>query len=266
MPKQLPQMIMAELRKVLSRPTGWAGPVLSIVLPSIVVLGCLIVADKQEAMMQENPLVAAMINIEPYTVVSWSLRTRNFFLMPMVLLLVTAQLFAGERSNKTLRSLLVRPVPRWSVLFSKFSAVTLYAGVCLLITYLVALLPALLLFEGETELGGVSLGFLASWLSDAAFIAIAALVCTFTTSVAWAVVGVVIVMIGELAARGALEAIEFFGQKWAGTTLEYMPGNALEAWKGFDEAWSAPGFGMLVGMLVVLGGAALARFQRTDVP
>ena len=36
-------------------------------------------------------------------------------------------------------------------------------------------------------------------------------------------------MSGELAARGALEAIEFFGQKWAGTTLEYMPGNALEA-------------------------------------
>ena len=73
-------------------------------------------------------------------------------------------------------------------------------------------------------------------------------------------------MMGELAARGALEAIEFFGQKWAGTALDYMPGNALEAWKGFDEAWSVPGFSVLIGMLVVLGGAALARFQRTDVP
>lgn len=266
MPKQLPLMIMAELRKVLSRPSGWAGPILSVVLPSIVVLGCLIVADKQEAMQAENPLVAAMINIEPFTAVAWSLKARNFFIMPMVLLLVTAQLFAGERANKTLRSLLVRPVPRWSVMAAKFSAVTLYAGACLVITYAMAIVPAVLLFEGETELGPVSLGYLACWLSDAAFIAIAALVCTFTTSVAWAVVGTVIVMMGELAARGALEAIEFFGVDWAGTVIAFMPGNALEAWGGFDEEWSIPGFSVLVGMLVVLGGAALARFQRTDVP
>ncbi len=273
MPRHFPLMVKAEMTKVLTRPTGWAGLILSLVIPLIVVAASAFAYDQQQQAIQENPLIAAFVQFEPATVMGWVLVARNFFIMPMVLLLVTAQLFAGERANRTLRSLLVRAVPRWSVLAAKFTAVTLYAGACLALTYLTTLLPCLAIFEGETPISGISLGYLACWLSDLAFICIAALVCTFTTSVAWAVVGTVIVMMGEWAARMGLGATNMLANaanleslKVAGDILPWMPGSALEAWTGYQEAWEWKAFAALGGMLLFLVAAAVVRFRRTDVP
>ena len=274
MPWQFPLMVKAELRKVLTRPTGWAGLILSLLLPAIVVAASAFAYQKQQEALVDNPFVASMIHFDPATVMGWVLVTRDFFIMPMVLLLVTAQLFAGERANRTLRSLLVRPVPRWSVLAAKFSAVSLYAAACLALTWLIALGPSLVAFEqGDTGVTDVSLAYLACWLSDLTFIAIAALVCTLTTSVAWAVVGTIIVMMGEWAARMGLGAANMVGNAAgldsltvAGDILPWMPGSALEAWNGYQEGWEWKPFVALAVILVAVSAAALARFQRTDVP
>ena len=257
MPMHLHRMVGAELKKILTRFSGWAGIALSMVIPLLVVAALLWVRSQttgEDGMMVNNNPVSQMVKFEVFTVLDWSLSVRNFLVLPLMLLMIMAQLVAGEWKERTLRSLLVRPVPRWSVLLAKFLAVQIYSALCLLLTWVLAFAPAIALFDFELEIADVSLGFLASWGTDTGFIAVGMLVSTIFPSVVGVVVGTAMAWGFELAIRGGLKAASFFGVTEADTILPWMPGNALDAWQGFGTGWDERAFGGLA-ILVALSAA-----------
>lgn len=272
MPKHFPRMVAAELLKVLTRVSGWAGLGLSLLIPILVGLALWWMqpeapdpaanVDMQAAMMQ------SMIPDQAYTVLDYTLTGRNLLILPMILLLVTAQLFAGEWSGRTLRSLLLRPVSRGSVLMAKFSALWIYSGACLLLSYLVALGLGWGLLGHDEAIRGVSMGYLLCWVSDAALIGLGMLVSTFAPSVAGVVVGTILTLIGERMINLGLKAAgAIWGVEWAEPVAKWMPSSAFDAWAGYEEAaWPMePIYGLAV-LLVVVTAGAIWRFSRLDVP
>ena len=175
MPAYFHRMVGAEMLKIITRVSGWAGLFLSALIPLLVT--CMLVwmqpeaVDPNAAPDMNAAMMQSMIPDQAFTVLDWTLTGRNILIMPMVLLLITAQLFAGEWSERTLRSLLLRPVSRASVLMAKFSALWIYAGACLLVSYLFALAGGWIFLGHEAEIIGVTKGFAVCWLRDGALLA-----------------------------------------------------------------------------------------------
>lgn len=266
----LHRMIGAELRKVLTRGSGWAGLALSAGFP-VLVLALMYYArsqmggDDASMTINNNPL-SQMMAFEVQTALDYALTLRNFIVMKLVILMVTAQLFAGEWSERTLRSLLVRPVPRWGVLTAKTAALWLYAGLCTLITFLLTLLPAMALFDFELEIDQVCLGFLASWAADLGIIALGVAVSTISPSVVGVVVGTIAFVIFEFMFRMGLKGASLVGWDTADAIEPWMPGNALDAWQGYTDGWDTQSLGGLAALVAIALAVAIFRFQRTDVP
>lgn len=221
-----------------------------------------------DAKINGNP-ISQMVEFSGGAVAGWALKVRNFFVLPLVLLLATAATLAGELGDQTLREVLVRPVPRWSVLAAKLLVLTSLAALTLLLTLAPALGGGLALFgaEGPTTVENVLLGYAASLLSDLGLISLALLASTFVRSVGGVVVAMMLFLMGDMAVRAVLQGMTWLGAEQAEAVQRAMPGNALSCWEGFAGAsWDPAAFaGMAVVLLVGIGGT-MWRFQRMDVP
>lgn len=273
-PAWFARLVQAELRKVLTRASGLVGLGVAAVvgaLPVLVIWGFVRQMGPVEDELA-NPMaqqVSGWLNPDLGLALGVVLTARNFFVLPMILLMVVAQLVAGEWGDRTLAALLVRPVPRWAVLWAKITAGALYAAATVGITLGVALglgLPALGMPEDQARLGTTLLGFAATLLSDIGLIAIGALVSTFSRSVVGVVVGTALVLLGDLVARGLLRAWDFLGLGETGWLAALLPGRALAAWEGWSGGWEPGAFGGLGLLILVCSGLATWRFGRQDVP
>lgn len=260
-----PTMVAAELRKVLSRASGQAG----LAVAALVAVGA-VIALRQALDMTDasvnGQMVADIVAPEADRALRWALGARNFFVLPLILLMVTAQLMAGELADRTLRAALVRPVSRGAVLAAKAAAAAIYSAMTLLITGGIAAALGAALFQVEDPLGPVVMGYGVSFLSDLGLIAVGLLLSVLMRSVVGVVVGTALFLMGDMAIRGALKLAGIFGAEGAGRLEPFLPGNALAAWEGYDgAAWDPQAF---IGLAVlILGCAALAwlRFERADV-
>ena len=130
----------------------------------------------------------------------YALFVRNFFVLPMLLFLATASSVAGERANGTLRELVVRPVPRWSILAAKTVALWALSIFTLVGTFLASILLGWAIFA-EPAAGAaagsvvrVFLGYAASFVSDVALIALGLALATFMRSVGGVVVSLLLLL------------------------------------------------------------------------
>lgn len=274
-PAHLPKMMLAELTAVFRRGSGMAAVGVAVAVGMVVAGGMYGIAGYMESAQVNGLPVSSMVDSSMRGVAGWALKGRNLFVLPMLLVLATASTVSGELGDQTLREILVRPVPRWSVVFSKlFSLWTLSA-----VTLLATLVPALVLgatafgtegmFEAEANLDQLLLGYAASWLSDIGLIVLAFAVSSFLRSVGGVVVIVVLFLMVDTAARGVLAGVGALANMPSASNLaEMLPGAALACWEG----WNATGgfewqpFAGL-GALVVLGlGVTMVRWTRMDVP
>ena len=271
MPSQFLAMVRAELRAVFTRGAGYA------VLGMGLVVGLLAVAfleflkqrfgaDDAATTAQAGQMVKQFTQFTAGDAAGKALWARNFFILPMFLLLVTGGSLAGELSDHTLRELLVRPVPRWSVLLAKFLALLGLSAASLVASLLPSLLGGFVLFQSAGPVGDVALGYLASWLSDAGLIAIGLLASTLVRSAGGVVVSVILFLMADLAARGLLSVLGMAGVTGLDQVKGLLPGAALAAWQGWSGDWAWQPFAGL-GVLIAVGfGGALLRLQRMDVP
>ena len=259
-----PGMVRAELHKVLSRASGRAG----LAVAALVAIGAALALWKASGMTEASingQLMADIVAPEAGRALRWALAARNFFVLPLILLMVTAQLLAGELADRTLRALLVRPVARSAVLAAKACAAAIYSALTLLITGAVAAAAGVLLFRTEEPLGPVLLGYAASFLSDLGLIAIGLMLSVLMRSVVGVVVGTALFLMGDAAIRGALKLAGALGAEGASRLEVFLPGSALAAWQGYDGGWEPQAF---IGLaLLIFGCAALSwlRFERADV-
>lgn len=256
----------AEVRKVFTLGSGVATLALSAVVGLAAVAAMKWAADASNGAIVNGQPIQGLLVVSGVTVGNWALQARNFFVLPLCLLLATGQCFAGEIRDHTLREALVRPVARPVVLLAKLAALLTLSASALLVTASCSLLPGLALFGAEGEPGKVLLGYLASWPCDAGVVALGILASLLVHSVGGVVVGVVLVLMADVALRLLLKLASLLGASGAADVASWMPGEALSAWKGYADGWStAPLVGLGVLLMVTLGASVL-RINRMDVP
>ena len=266
MPPQLPAMIMAEIKAVFGRWSGRGALVLAVVV-GLGAVGFLEVADRVADNMQSNGTPARQMLVTDWaTSLAWALNGRNFFVLPLLLVLAGASTLSGEMNNNTLRELLVRPVPRWSVMAAKVAALAVLSLVTLVATCLSALVGGAVMFATDGEVGPVLSGFAMSWLSDLGLITMTLLVASFSRSVGGVVVGLALYLMGDWLFGKLLSLLGTFGVEWAPLVHDVLPGTALQAWSTWDAGFEPKRVGALFLLIAVTWAAATWRLQRADVP
>lgn len=267
-PSHLLALVKSEARLIMSRGSAKAALAVGL-LCGLGVLGAVWWLHGQAEQIQANgnPMSQFMEFSGP-AVAGWALRVRNFFVLPLVLLLATAASFAGELGDQTLREVLVRPVPRWAIVVSKTLVLFGLAAATLLLTLAPALGGGTALFgaDGPTQVTDVLLGYAACLLSDLGLIALGLLASTFVRTVGGVVVSMMLILMADMAARVGLQGAQWLGVEGVTTVGRLFPGNALACWEGWSGEWDPYAFaGMGVLLLVGFGGTWF-RFSRMDVP
>lgn len=273
-PAHFPWMVWAELRKVYSRGSG-IGALLLAAVVGLGAVAAMYEAGHNDTAQINGATLADIVSVNAIEVGGWALNARNFFILPLFLLLATAGSVAGELGNRTLREDLVRPIPRWSALAARMIAVSSLAAATLVVTGALALLPGLVLFGlpaagavpvDYPSIGRLALGYLATFASDVGLIALTMLVSLVVRSVGGVVVTLVLVLMADKALGGVLHLLSMARVAGAEQLLPWTLGNALGCWEGWSSAFEPMRFVALGVVTVAATSAAMARLSRMDVP
>lgn len=266
MPPQFLAMLKAELGVVFRRRTGLAVLAVGLAVGVVLVAGLQLLKVQLAASTTAPGGVSQLIQYSAGDAAGLALRGRNFFVLPMFLLLATGGALAAEREDHTLRELLVRPVPRWSVVLVKFLALLALSAASLLASLLPSALGGLLLYGEAGPIVDVLLGYAASLLSDAGLISLGLLAGTFARSAGGVVVAVIGLLMVDLAARAFLWILGKVGVAGAEAVGDLLPGAALAAWEGWSSTFAWQPFAGLAALIAVGLGLTLWRVERMDVP
>jgi ABC-type transport system involved in multi-copper enzyme maturation permease subunit len=282
MPPHFPAMVKAELQAVFLRWSGRAALILALLSAFAAVYGLYFVNEQAQQVKMGGMPVGGSLDLTWRGTLDWALSARNFFVIPLLLVLSSASSLAGEIADNTLREVLVRPVSRVSVFLAKFLALAGLSAASLVLSWAGAALGGAAVFSMDADIGWVSLGYLASFFSDLGLITLTLAISSLTRSVGGVVVGIILYLIADLGARLLLKALGAFGVEWAKQFAPYVPGNALAVWENWESwgsvsfdasnwqaAWDAWGGGNFAGLAVLLTlscAVAITRLSRMDVP
>lgn len=276
MPRQLPAMIRVELLKVFTQWSG-IGAVLMAGLVPLATLGVLyIFGGSSVSSTVQGQAVTSMIHFDVVGATGWALYARNFIILPLMLILATGASVAGEQADRTLRELVVRPVPRWSILVAKQVSLWALSVVTLVVTMAVSVGLGWIIFgapsvdpavaEGEESLIRVLLAFAVCFFSDVALIALATAFSTVVRSVGGVVVSLALVLLTDRALWAFLSLLEFFKVEWAPTAVQFTLVSVLGAWSHWADAYVPIQFVECFALVAAAWALSIARFARTDVP
>ncbi len=286
-PKHFPWMVWAELRKVYTRGSGIGALVIAALTP-LATLGFMQWAAHTTMLQVGTGSLADSLYgpghglLNAVQCAGWALKARNFFVLPLFLLLSASSTVAGELAERTLREDLVRPIPRWSALAARIAGTGALAATTLVVTAALSFLPGLLLFglpvDGSVPVdyptvGHLALGYLASFASDVGLIAITVMLSLIVRSVGGVVVTLVLVLMADKVVYWGLEALNQAATIFKAPSLAFandlVPwtlGNALGCWEGWQTAFEPMRFVALAVVTVAATAAAMARLSRMDVP
>lgn len=273
-PDRLVWVVVAEIAKLLSRLSARGG-LLVLVLLGIagpLALGWL----ASSGMVVNGAYIADSIDKDAATGLAWALELRNFFLLRTMLVVLAATSLAGELSARTVREDLLRPVPRWAVLFGKWFALVVWIGLGLTLQWLTAATMGLVAHGTAGSLGESLVVYAAAGATDAVFAALVLAIAALTRNVAGTVAGTMLVYLFSVLAgtliyiltqipasfdpNGIFDALE--------ALYPWLPSTALIVWRqayfSTDLVWQSWASLLLLGLgAALLGGW---RFQRMEVP
>lgn len=278
MPRQFLAMVRVEMLKVFSRFSGVGAILMAAVLPLVTIGVLWLLGGTSTSTNMQGQVSQSFLTFDVVSAVGWASWSRNFILLPLMFMLATGASVAGELNERTLRELVVRPVPRWSILAAKqvalwsLSLVTIVVGlaVSLGVGWAVFGAPTMdqTVADANESLFRAAGSFGVSFLSDMALIALGTLVSTFVTSVGGVVVSLAVVLLVDRAVWALLWVLssQMFRVDWATTLIEYTLTNMLGAAEHWKDAYIPSQFALCVVLIGVCWGLALARFAKTDVP
>lgn len=262
------QVLVEELRLLASRKSAQAVVVVSVGVGLAVVL-----AGVAWRTLAPVPPAGMMVDLRAsgVQVAGWALTLRNFFVLPLLLVLTTASSLAGDLEDRSLRELLLAPVTRSAVLGTRLVALATLAAASNLVTLLVALpLGGFVLGMGD-NVASLTLGYGASILSDVGLLAAATFVALLTRSTSGTVVTLTFGLAVDLALRNALRSSGMLAV--FGITLPFAPerlvpftfGAALSCWDGWQDGFEIVKFFGLFLWASLFMLLARARFRHTEV-
>ena len=209
----------------------------------------------------------------------WNFALTMVFFASGFLLLILIAMFcgdtvAGEASWSTLRYLLISPVPRRRLLFSKLTVALILSAISILILIVVSYLIGLIAFGS----GALSTPTAGPFTETEAFLRIFAIgtyvflsllfaagiafLMSVITDIPLAAVGTAVVVVIVSNILGAIEAL--------GALREWLPTNFANAWIGFlneDIEWTDINRGISYSVIsfMILITIAVLKFDRKDI-
>ncbi|MEZ7821499.1 MAG: ABC transporter permease [Candidatus Nanopelagicales bacterium] len=209
----------------------------------------------------------------------WNFALTMVFFASGFLLLILIAMFCGdtvasEASWSTLRYLLISPVPRRRLLFSKLTVALILSAISILILIVVSYLIGLIAFGS----GALSTPTAGPFTETEAFLRIFAIgtyvflsllfaagiafLMSVITDIPLAAVGTAVVVVIVSNILGAIEAL--------GALREWLPTNFANAWIGFlneDIEWTDINRGISYSVIsfLILITIAVLKFDRKDI-
>ncbi len=273
MPRQFSAMVRAELLKVFTQWSGLGAVCVSVLIGIFTVLWLDWVAGLGDGAQMNGQAWTNFLQTDAVGASGYALFVRNFFVLPMLLFLATASSVAGERANGTLRELVVRPVPRWSILAAKTVALWALSIFTLVGTFLASILLGWAIFA-EPAAGAaagsvvrVFLGYAASFVSDVALIALGLALATFMRSVGGVVVSLLLLLMVDRFVWVMLYGLgQFLGQGWTAAAMDWTLVGAMGCWESWETQFEPIQFVAVVAITAIASAIALIRFRYADVP
>ena len=228
----LPGLVTAEIVKLLSRLSAKLGLLASLCVGLALPLFALLLINSgiQVNGNESTQYFAVAAND---TVVS-ALSVRCFPVgIRAFLVILGAQMVAGEFSAKTLREDLLRPVPRWSVLAAKFAALMAWNALSLLVTFGGAALIGLLAFETDGPWLATLLAYFGAWLCDAGIIAAVFAVGVLTRSTVATIASLIVFFVIDKMLGWAMLTASLFAQ---GIGVSPQIAQLLNQWSALPSA------------------------------
>ena len=209
----------------------------------------------------------------------WNFALTMVFFASGFLLLILIAMFCGdtvasEASWSTLRYLLISPVPRRRLLFSKLTVALILSAISILILIVVSYLIGLIAFGS----GALSTPTAGPFTETEAFLRIFAIgtyvflsllfaagiafLMSVITDIPLAAVGTAVIVVIVSNILGAIEAL--------GSLREWLPTNFANAWIGFlneDIEWTDINRGISYSVIsfMILITIAVLKFDRKDI-
>jgi ABC-type transport system involved in multi-copper enzyme maturation permease subunit len=267
-----PLVLLAETVKLCARRSarfGWAmslglGLGLPLVLFGLVQAGIVVFGAEAEVYFQPDPARPLI----------WALHLRNVLLIRVFLLLLGAQSMAGELADRTLREGLLRPVPRYQVLFAKWLALLAWDAVSLVLTFVVGGVLGLAFFGLDGIWTSAFLAYLLNFGTDAALLALTLLVAVLTRSALATLAGLLVVLLVDLVTGWALAMLSTGGivsTPWVVELASQYPAllnGALGTWGAVLPGGAFDGRSLATLAVVLVGslGLGVVALGRADVP
>ncbi len=269
-PVHFPNVVYAELLKLYTRSAGLMTLAVSGLVGMVVAaVAAWLEYGIRTGMVQGPGVQGDTTQFSAILVGDWALYGRNFFVLPLMLLLVTATVVAGEYTDRTLREVAVRPLSRLSILLAKLLALLSLSALSLFFTFGIAFGAGLAAFGLPASwelLPALLAGYAASLLSDLAIICLGMLASMLMGGVGGVLISAAFLLGADLALRGFLTALNFFGVSGASGLLPWTLGHALDVWLGWKDGWEPQRFIVVVGVAIGAFSLAQLRFSRMDVP
>lgn len=259
--------IGAEWAVLRRRSSAIAMLAVSVVIPLLVVLGYRsLMGDGESSLQLNGQPIDQLISFSGPDAAQFSLRARNFFIMPLFLMFLSGQTLAGERSTHVLREQLVRPVSRTQLLVSKVAVLWSWAAVSILLNLVVALTIATPLLGSDGPWAEIVLGHIATLFTDLGLIVFGLMLSAYLRSAATVVVVGIIALGADWGARLGLSGLGFLGVESAKYIGGFMPGTGLNCWSSVGAGWPVLGGVCLVVWTMVWAVVLQRRVVSMDVP
>jgi ABC-type transport system involved in multi-copper enzyme maturation permease subunit len=275
-PGHLARLIQAETIKLFSRSSARFGLVFALLvgLAVPIVRGLIRLLEVKGAQGADVDIGA----IDAAYIVYATLWLRNFFLMRIVLIMMGALTFAGEFQSRALREDVLRPVPRWAILFAKWVSLDIWIVATLILTFVVSSVFSIVAWGTVGDWTQTGLGYIATIAADAGFAALVLAMAVILRGVAGTMVGMFLFYVMDMAFGFFLVGLAYLPdvffkvpevlRKASEVVQPWLPSSAFGVWQGASPTapWAWQGFLSLAILTVISLVVAERVFSRIDVP
>ena len=187
-------------------------------------------------------------------------------LVPLFILALAGQSWAGERSSHVLREHWVRPVARRTVLWAKVLSLWAMALLSLAGATSLSLLITTPWLGADGPWAELAVSFLMSAPCLLGVTFLASCVAQFGRSTASVIVGGLLFLGIDFGMRLGLSALEFVSVSWAGPFKSGLFGTAVSQWSTAPDGIAFGTVSALIVWLAVLSFVTWRRVERMEVP
>lgn len=205
---------------------------------------------------------------------------RNFLVVKAWIIMLGAQIFAGEFQRRTLREDLLRPVPRWVFVMSKWGALATWSAIGIALLFVSSAVTggalsllydspepvtAVMEMQGRTWSQLVT-GLFATWLTDVGFAAFVLLASVLFRGVASTILFVFLFYAADWVIGMVLWGLSGFWET-AEKVYPWLPSAAFSAYSGYvpELPWHPESFAVLAAITLGSLAVAVLSFQQQDV-